>query len=124
MQQSAVKRLPAAKKRIRTSAGMGFQARMPAFDSLLGSLRGCLDRFPDKRPGMNATYGIGDIGMAASSVFFMQRLGGSHCFANDMHGLETGSQEAAPLKPTPHLRTPSRQRPARSYRFRPHSSNL
>ena len=32
---------------------------------------GCLDRFPDKRRGMNATYGIGDIGMAAS-VFFMQ----------------------------------------------------
>ena len=45
---------------------------MPALDSLLGSLRGCLDRFPDKRRGMNATYGIGDIGMAAFSVFFMQ----------------------------------------------------
>ena len=32
----------------------------------------CLDRFPDKRRGMNATYGIGDIGMAAFSVFFMR----------------------------------------------------
>ncbi len=50
---------------------MGFLAPMPALDSLLGSLRGCLDRFPDKRRGMNATYGIGDIGMAAFSVFFM-----------------------------------------------------
>src|ERR1700722_13550287 len=51
---------------------MGFLASMPALDSLLGSLRGCLDRFPDKRRGMNATYPIGDIGMAAFSVFFMQ----------------------------------------------------
>ncbi len=41
-------------------------------DSLLGSLRGCLDRFPDKRRGMNTTYSMGDIGMAAFSVFFMQ----------------------------------------------------
>jgi len=45
---------------------------MPALDSLLGSLRGCLDRFPDKRRGLNTIYGIGDIGMAAFSVFFMQ----------------------------------------------------
>ncbi len=41
-------------------------------DSLLGSLRGCLDHFPDKRLGLNTTYGMGDIGMAAFSVFFMQ----------------------------------------------------
>jgi hypothetical protein len=41
-------------------------------DSLLGSLRGCLDRFPDKRRGINTTYLLGDIGMAAFSVFFMQ----------------------------------------------------
>jgi hypothetical protein len=40
--------------------------------SLLGSLRRCLDRFPDKRRGMNATYEMQDIGMAAFSVFFMQ----------------------------------------------------
>jgi hypothetical protein len=51
---------------------MGFLVPMPTLDSLLGSLRGCLDRFPDKRRGMNTTYGIGDIGMAAFSVFFMQ----------------------------------------------------
>ena len=51
---------------------MGFLAAMRVLDSLLGSLRGCLDRFPDKRRGMNTTYGIGDIGMAAFSVFFMQ----------------------------------------------------
>ena len=41
-------------------------------DCLLGSLRGCLDGFPDKRLGINTTYGMGDIGMAAFSVFFMQ----------------------------------------------------
>jgi hypothetical protein len=45
---------------------------MRSLDALLGSLRGCLDRFPDKRRGLNTTYGIGDIGMAAFSVFFMQ----------------------------------------------------
>ena len=41
-------------------------------ESLLGSLRGCLDRFPDKRRGANTTYSMVDIGMAAFSVFFMQ----------------------------------------------------
>jgi hypothetical protein len=51
---------------------MGFLACMRPLDSLLGSLRGCLVRFPDKRRGINTTYGMGDIGMAAFSVFFMQ----------------------------------------------------
>jgi hypothetical protein len=41
-------------------------------DSLLGSLRGCLERFPDRRRGLNTRYGMADIGMAAFSVFFMQ----------------------------------------------------
>jgi hypothetical protein len=41
-------------------------------ETLLGSLRGCLGRFPDKRRGANATYAMADIGMAAFSVFFMQ----------------------------------------------------
>jgi hypothetical protein len=41
-------------------------------ESLLGSLRGCLDRFPDKRRGANTIYSMADIGMAAFSVFFMQ----------------------------------------------------
>jgi hypothetical protein len=41
-------------------------------DSLLGSLRGCLDGFPDKRRGINTTYPMGEIGMAAFSRFFMQ----------------------------------------------------
>jgi len=45
---------------------------MRPLDSLLGSLRGCLDGFPDKRLGTNTTYGMADIGMAAFSVFFMQ----------------------------------------------------
>jgi hypothetical protein len=41
-------------------------------ETLLGSLRGCLAGFPDQRRGMNTTYDIADIGMAAFSVFFMQ----------------------------------------------------
>src|SRR5258707_2427663 len=45
---------------------------MGSLDSLLGSLRGCLDRFPDKRRGINTTYSMGDVAMAAFSVFFMQ----------------------------------------------------
>lgn len=51
---------------------MGFVAGMGPLDSLLGSLRGCLAGFPDKRRGMNTTYSLGDIGMAAFSVFFVQ----------------------------------------------------
>src|SRR5271169_4574190 len=51
---------------------MGFLVRMRPLESLLGSLRDCLDRFPDKRRGTNTTYSMGDIGMAAFSVFFMQ----------------------------------------------------
>src|ERR1700712_1727450 len=51
---------------------MGFLACMGPLGSLLGSLRGCLDRFPDKRRGINTTYSMSDIGMAAFSVFFMQ----------------------------------------------------
>ncbi len=46
--------------------------RVPSPDSLLGPLRGCLDGFPDKRRGANASYPMGAIGMAAFSVFFMQ----------------------------------------------------
>ncbi len=45
---------------------------MRPLDALLGSLRSCLDRFPDKRRGDNTTYRMGDIGMAAFSVFFLQ----------------------------------------------------
>jgi hypothetical protein len=45
---------------------------MGPLESLLGSLRGCLDRFPDKRRGVNTTYSMADVGMAAFSVFFMQ----------------------------------------------------
>ena len=51
---------------------MGFLVRMRPLESLLGSLRGCLGRFPDKRRGANTTFGMADIGMAAFSVFFMQ----------------------------------------------------
>src|SRR3984957_8955337 len=51
---------------------MRFGAGVRPLDALLGSLRGCLGRFPDKRRGINTTYPMGDIGMAAFSVFFMQ----------------------------------------------------
>ncbi len=39
---------------------------------MIGSLRRCLDGFPDKRRGLNTRYAMGEIGMAAFSVFFMQ----------------------------------------------------
>jgi hypothetical protein len=45
---------------------------MRPLDALLQSLRRCLEGFPDKRRGLNTTYAIADIGMAAFSVFFMQ----------------------------------------------------
>jgi hypothetical protein len=51
---------------------MRFMAGMGPLDALLGSLRGCLEGFPDKRRGLNTTFGMADIGMAAFSVFFMQ----------------------------------------------------
>ena len=51
---------------------MRFGVCVRALDALLGSLRGCLERFPDKRRGLNTTYPMGDIRMAAFSVFFMQ----------------------------------------------------
>jgi len=41
-------------------------------ESLIGRLRQACETFPDKRRGMNVTYPIADIGMAAFSVFFMQ----------------------------------------------------
>ena len=45
---------------------------MRPLEALLEALRRCLERFPDKRRGINTTYDIGDVGMAAFSVFFMQ----------------------------------------------------
>src|SRR5271156_737294 len=69
---------------------MGFVSGMAPLDSLLGSLRGCLDRFPDKRRGMNTTYGMGDIGMAAFSVFFMQ----SPSFLAHQRQLEEGHRRS------------------------------
>jgi hypothetical protein len=51
---------------------MRFVVGVRPLDALLGSLPGCLDGFPDKRRGINTTYSMGDFGMAAFSVFFMQ----------------------------------------------------
>ena len=51
---------------------MRFAVRVRPLDSLLGSLRGCLDGFPDTRRGSNTSYPMGDIGMAAFLVFVMQ----------------------------------------------------
>jgi hypothetical protein len=45
---------------------------MGALETMIGSLRRCLDGFPDKRRGLNTRYPMGEIGMAAFSVFFMQ----------------------------------------------------
>ena len=46
--------------------------RVQHLDSLIGRLRQCVETFPDKRRGMNITYSIADIAMAAFSVFFIQ----------------------------------------------------
>ena len=51
---------------------MRILAGMRPLDSLLATLRLCLEGLPDKRRGLNTSYGMGDIGMAAFSVFFMQ----------------------------------------------------
>jgi hypothetical protein len=40
--------------------------------SLIGSLRERCARLPDKRTGSNGRYAMADIGLAASSVFFIQ----------------------------------------------------
>jgi hypothetical protein len=53
---------------------------------LLGSLRRCLEGFPDKRRGTNTTYRIADFGMAAFSAFFMQ----SPSFLDFQRRLENG----------------------------------
>ena len=45
---------------------------MRRLESLIGRLRQACETFPDKRRGMNVSYPIADIGMAAFSVFFMQ----------------------------------------------------
>src|SRR5690606_39143178 len=46
----------------------------------------CLERFPDKRQGLNVTYPMADSGMAAFSVFFMQ----SPSFLSHQRRFETG----------------------------------
>jgi len=51
---------------------MRFNIRVQHLDSLIGRLRQCFETFPDKRRGMNITYSITDIAMAAFSVFFIQ----------------------------------------------------
>ena len=59
---------------------------MQVLSALLGSLRRCLERFPDKRRGTNTTYRMADFGMAAFSVFFMQ----SPSFLDHQRRLENG----------------------------------
>lgn len=51
---------------------MRFNVGVHHLESLIGRLRQCCATFPDKRRGMNVTYPIADIGLAAFSVFFMQ----------------------------------------------------
>ena len=45
---------------------------MQRLETLIGTLRQCSETLPDQRRGINATYSIADIALAASSVFFMQ----------------------------------------------------
>jgi hypothetical protein len=51
---------------------IGFVAAMGLLDDLLGSLRTCLEAFPDGRRGANGQYSMADFGLSAFSVFFMQ----------------------------------------------------
>jgi hypothetical protein len=51
---------------------MRFNILVQRLDSLIGRLRQCFETFPDKRRGMNTTYSMADIAMAAFSMFFMQ----------------------------------------------------
>jgi hypothetical protein len=59
---------------------------MQVLAPLLDALRGCLEGFPDKRRGTNATYRMVDFGMAAFSAFFMQ----SPSFLDHQRRLENG----------------------------------
>ena len=59
---------------------------MGALERLLGSLRGCLGRFPDRRHGTNGRYTMADIGLSAFSVFFLQ----SPSFLSHQRRLELG----------------------------------
>ena len=45
---------------------------MEVLDSLISAVRRCCEGFPDKRTGTNGHYRMGDIGMAAFSLFFTQ----------------------------------------------------
>ncbi len=45
---------------------------MEVLETLLGSLRRCCERLPDKRTGANRRYSMADIGLSAFSVFFAQ----------------------------------------------------
>ena len=64
--------LTGSQRGVSIRSGMRFGAHMRPLDILLGSLRNCLERFPDQRHGTNTSYPMGDIGMAAFSVFFLQ----------------------------------------------------
>jgi len=55
-------------------------------ETLISSFRGICELFPDKRTGNNISYGMGDIGLTAFSVFFMQ----SPSFLANQRLLETG----------------------------------
>lgn len=55
-------------------------------ETLIRSFRNTCEQFPDKRTGNNISYGMGDIGLTAFSVFFMQ----SPSFLANQRLLETG----------------------------------
>ena len=54
-------------------------------ETLISSFRTVCEQFPDKRTGSNVRYGMGDIGMTAFSIFFMQ----SPSFLASQRALET-----------------------------------
>ena len=66
---------------------MQFNVIVQRLKFLIGRLRQCCETFPDKRRGMNTTYSIADIGMAAFSVFFMQSPSFLSSVAAGPHGV-------------------------------------
>lgn len=46
---------------------------METLERLIGTLRQCCGSFPDKRKEANTHYAMADFGLAAFSLFFMQR---------------------------------------------------
>src|SRR5580698_5110735 len=84
---------------------MRFNISVQRLDSLIGRLRQCFETFPDKRRGMNITYSMADIAMAAFSAFCMQ----SPSFLAYQRHLQEGHGRSNCEKPVRDKQNPERQ---------------